>query len=210
MKITIISQRVAKTSLEKDGYDNIEIAGNGRIAVRLFEKKEYEVILMDIRMPVMDGIEATEKIREMERERLQRWPSYIVAFTAYAIQGDQEKFLEAGMDDYVAKPFQPDELIRAIEKYTGRRDLRKHKSLNILLAEDNKINQKVAIKTLESFGHTVELSETGVSEVEKFRNGNFDLILMDVEMPELDGIEATKRIGGLKGKTFSRIWPEEK
>jgi CheY-like chemotaxis protein len=189
-----ISQRVAKASLEKDGFDNIEIAENGRIALRLCEKKEYEVILMDIRMPVMDGIEATQKIREMEGEMPQRFPSYIVAFTAYAIEGDREKFLAAGMDDYVAKPFQPDELLRVIEKYAGRRNLRKQKSLNILLAEDNKINQKVAIKTLEGFGHTVELSETGISAIEKFRNGNFDLILMDVEMPELDGIEATKRI----------------
>ncbi|MCX6286237.1 MAG: response regulator [Bacteroidetes bacterium] len=189
-----ISQRVARTSLEKDGFTNLEIAENGRVAIRMFEKKEYEIILMDIRMPVMDGIEATEKIREIERNMPQRKPSYIVAFTAYAVEGDKERFLEAGMDDYVAKPFQPEELVRIITKYAGKREYRKQRALNILLAEDNKINQKVAIKTLESFGHKVVLAETGTAAVDKFKVGEFDIILMDVEMPELDGIEATRMI----------------
>ncbi|MCX6281010.1 MAG: response regulator [Bacteroidetes bacterium] len=189
-----ISQRVARTSLEKDGFNNLEIAENGRVALRLFEKKEYEIILMDIRMPVMDGLEATEKIREMERGLPQRRPSYIVAFTAYAVEGDKERFLEAGMDDYVAKPFQPEELVRIITKYAGKREYRKQKALNILLAEDNKINQKVAIKTLESFGHKVDLAETGIQALDKFKAGEYDIILMDVEMPEMDGIEATRII----------------
>lgn len=189
-----ISQRVARTSLEKDGFTNLEIAENGRVSIRLFEKKEYEIILMDIRMPVMDGLEATEKIREIERNNPQRRPSYIVAFTAYAVDGDKERFLEAGMDDYVAKPFQPEELIRIITKYALNRQFRKQKSLSILLAEDNKINQKVAFKTLETFGHKVDLAETGVQTVELYKKGNYDIVLMDVEMPEMDGIEATRMI----------------
>ncbi len=189
-----ISQRVARTSLEKDGFSNLEIAENGRVAIRLFEKKEYEIILMDIRMPVMDGLEATEKIRELERLNPQRKASYIVAFTAYAVEGDKERFLEAGMDDYVAKPFQPEELVRVITKFAGKREYRKQRSLNILLAEDNKINQKVAIKTLESFGHKVDLAETGLQALEKFQNNIYNIILMDVEMPEMDGIETTQMI----------------
>ena len=189
-----ISQRVAQASLGKEGFTNLEIAENGRVAIRMFEKKEYEIILMDIRMPVMDGLEATEKIREIERNNPNRGHSYIVAFTAYAVEGDKERFLEVGMDDYVAKPFQPEELIRIIAKYAGKREFRKQKSLNILLAEDNKINQKVAIKTLESFGHNVVLAETGIQTVDKFKAGEYDIILMDVEMPDMDGIEATRLI----------------
>jgi signal transduction histidine kinase/DNA-binding response OmpR family regulator len=189
-----ISQRVARTSLEKDGFTNLEIAENGRVAIRMFEKKEYELILMDIRMPVMDGLEATERIRQIERTNTQRKTSYIVAFTAYAVEGDKERFLEAGMDDYIAKPFQPDELVRVITKYAGKREFRRQKSLKILLAEDNKINQKVAMKTLESFGHNVDLAENGKLVLEKFKSGIYDIILMDVEMPELDGIEATQMI----------------
>ncbi len=189
-----ISQRVARTSLEKDGFTNLEIAENGRVAIRMFEKKEYELILMDIRMPVMDGLEATEKIRELERSNTQRRPSYIVAFTAYAVEGDKERFLEAGMDDYIAKPFMPEELVRVIMKYAGKREFRRQKVLHILLAEDNKINQKVAIKTLESFGHTIDLAENGNQVLDKYKSGSYDIILMDVEMPELDGIEATRLI----------------
>jgi len=189
-----ISQRVARTSLEKDGFTNLEIAENGRVAIRMFEKKEYELILMDIRMPVMDGLEATEKIREIERSSTQRRPSYIVAFTAYAVEGDKERFLEAGMDDYIAKPFMPEELVRVIMKYAGKREFRRQKVLHILLAEDNKINQKVAIKTLEGFGHTVELAENGNQVLDRYKSGTYDIVLMDVEMPELDGIEATRLI----------------
>jgi len=206
-----ISQRVARTSLEKDGFINMEIAENGRVAIRMFEKKEYELILMDIRMPVMDGLEATEKIREIERTMPQRRPSFIVAFTAYAVEGDKERFLDAGMDDYIAKPFHPEELVRVITKYAGRREFRRQKTLNILLAEDNKINQKVAMKTLESFGHNVVLAENGNQALDKFKTGNYDIVLMDVEMPELDGIEATRMIrkmemeGILTGNAKKRV-----
>jgi len=189
-----ISQRVAKTSLERDGYHNIDIALNGKVAVKMFGEKEYKLVLMDIRMPVMDGLEATEKFREIERLNPQRAATYIVAFTAYAVEGDRERFLEAGMDDYIAKPFQPEELIKIIEKYAEKIRLRTQRSLVILLAEDNKINQKVGLKTLEAFGHKVDLAENGFEAVEKCKENEYDLILMDLEMPEMDGLEATRII----------------
>ncbi|MCK9203973.1 MAG: response regulator [Bacteroidales bacterium] len=189
-----ISQRVAKTSLERDGYNNIDIALNGKVAVGMFREKEYKIVLMDIRMPVMDGLEATEKFREIERQDPSRPPTYIVAFTAYAVEGDREKFLGAGMDDYIAKPFQPEELVKIIEKFADKIRLRTQRSLKILLAEDNKINQKVAMKTLEAFGHKVDLVENGYEAIEKCKTNEYDLILMDLEMPEMDGLEATRII----------------
>lgn len=206
-----ISQRVAKTSLERDGYNNIDLALNGKIAVQMFREKEYKIVLMDIRMPVMDGLEATEKFREIERNHPERPPTYIVAFTAYAVEGDREKFIGAGMDDYIAKPFQPEELVKIIEKYADKIRLRTQRSLKILLAEDNKINQKVAMKTLETFGHKVDLVETGYEAIEKFKSDDFDLILMDLEMPEMDGLEATRiirmmeRENTLKGLTRKKV-----
>jgi len=193
-----ISQKVARTSLERDGYTNLDIAENGRIAVKKIQEKEYDLILMDIRMPVMDGLEATEKIRDFEKSNPNRRPVYIVAFTAYAVEGDRERFLAAGMDDYIAKPFQPEELIRVIQKYSTKMRFRSQRMLNILLAEDNKINQKVAVKTLESFGHKIDVVETGIDAVEKFRQNQYDLIMMDLEMPVMDGVDATRQIRKLE------------
>jgi CheY-like chemotaxis protein len=198
-----INQKVALTSLERDGYHNIDIAGNGKIAVKMVIQKQYDIILMDIRMPVMDGVEATEKIREVERSDKKRKPSVIVAFTAYAVEGDRERFLAAGMDDYIAKPFQPDELVRVIEKYANRMRILSLPTLKILLAEDNRINQKVAMKTLENFGHSVDLAENGYEAVEKAKLKDYDLVLMDLEMPEMDGIEATRIIRKLEADNFA-------
>jgi signal transduction histidine kinase/CheY-like chemotaxis protein len=189
-----ISQKVAKTALDRDGYHDIEIAENGKVAIKMYSEKEYDIVLMDIRMPVMDGLAATERIRELERNDPNRKPTTIVAFTAYAIEGDRERFISAGMDDYIAKPFQPEELIRVIEKYALKRRFRSQRSLKILLAEDNKINQKVATKTLEAFGHEVDVVENGLEAIEKVKQKAYDLILMDLEMPEMDGIEATRLI----------------
>ena len=199
-----INQKVAITSLERDGYHNIDIAGNGKLAVVKAANKSFDIILMDIRMPVMDGIEATERIREAEQQNPGRKPSIIVAFTAYAVEGDRERFLEAGMDDYIAKPFQPEELLRVIEKYANRMRLRAQPVLKILLVEDNKINQKVATKTLENFGHVVELAENGFEAVEKAKRLEFDLVLMDIEMPEMDGIEATRIIRKNEADNFKK------
>jgi len=199
-----ISQKVAKTSLERDGYDHIEIAENGKVAVKMMQEREFLVILMDIRMPLMDGVEATEKIRELERKNPNRRPSYIVAFTAYAVEGDRERFLEAGMDDYIAKPFQPEELIRVIEKYCYKARFKSGKKMRILLAEDNKINQKVASKTLETFGHKVDIVENGYEAVQQFQKEQYDLIMMDLEMPVMDGLEATRNIRKIEQDILKR------
>jgi len=129
-------------------------------------------------------------------------PVYIVAFTAYAVEGDRERFLGAGMDDYIAKPFQPEELIRIIEKYANRIRFRSSRPLKILLAEDNKINQKVAVKTLESFGHKVDVVENGYEAIDKYRDNDYDLIMMDLEMPEMDGLEATRAIRKMEQDFF--------
>jgi len=90
---------------------------NGAEAVERFQQKPYDLVLMDIQMPEMDGMEATRKIREFESLSNRR-PTPIVALSAHAMKGDIEKALNCGMDDYITKPFKPNELYFLIEKLT--------------------------------------------------------------------------------------------
>ncbi len=109
----IVNQKLAVKLLEKRGY-RVAVASNGREAVDAFEGERFDLILMDVQMPEMDGIEATRLIREKEAEHGGHIP--IVAMTAHAMKGDREECLAAGMDDYMSKPFKPKELYSIIEK----------------------------------------------------------------------------------------------
>jgi CheY-like chemotaxis protein len=108
-----VNQRLAVRMLEKRGH-LVTVVDNGREAVAAFETKRFDLILMDVQMPEMDGFEATAEIRARERNRRDRIT--IVAMTAHAMKGDRERCLFAGMDDYVAKPIQAGELFDLIER----------------------------------------------------------------------------------------------
>jgi PAS domain S-box-containing protein len=106
------SQKVALQILKRLGY-KADVAANGIEVLQALERQPYDLVLMDIRMPEMNGLEATRIIR-------QRWPDYgqkIVAITAYALEGDKEKCIEAGMDDYISKPIKMNELAEVLSKY---------------------------------------------------------------------------------------------
>lgn len=107
----ILNQKVFLTMLSRLGH-KVDAVNNGIEALHAIERGNYDVVLMDIRMPEMNGLEATKLIR-------QRWHNgpKIVAVTAYALEGDREKFLAAGMDDYISKPIKMDELKALLEKY---------------------------------------------------------------------------------------------
>jgi CheY-like chemotaxis protein len=112
----VVNQRLALRLLEKMGY-RADVAGNGIEAVEAVDRQTYDLVLMDVQMPEMDGVEATARILERFPEGERPW---IVAMTAEAMQGDREGFLAAGMNDYVAKPIRPHELVAAISR-TPRR-----------------------------------------------------------------------------------------
>jgi signal transduction histidine kinase/ActR/RegA family two-component response regulator len=107
----ILNQKFAMTSLERSGH-HVDLAENGKIAVEKFKNSQYDLILMDIAMPIMDGIEATRVIRALEKgtKRIK-----IVAVTAHVMVTDREKCLAAGMDEYISKPYRPHELIAILE-----------------------------------------------------------------------------------------------
>ncbi|MCF8379333.1 MAG: response regulator [Bacteroidales bacterium] len=104
----LINQKIVILSL-KNIVKNVDVANNGKEALDKFDKNRYNIILMDIQMPVMDGIIATKKIREIESSTNTQTP--IIAITANALAGDRENCLAVGMDDYISKPFQVDVLI---------------------------------------------------------------------------------------------------
>lgn len=101
--------------LEKNGY-RYDLAQHGREAVEKCQSNKYDLILMDIQMPIMDGVTATQILRNEEKIGNKSRTS-IIGVTAFALRGDREKFLDAGMDDYISKPFQPHELEQKIKEY---------------------------------------------------------------------------------------------
>jgi two-component system sensor histidine kinase/response regulator len=113
-----VNQRVAVRMLEKNGY-RVVVAGNGREALAALERESFDLVLMDVQMPEMGGLEATAAIREKEKSTGGHLP--IVAMTAGAMQGDQEKCLAAGMDGYISKPVRSQELIEMVETHTSVR-----------------------------------------------------------------------------------------
>jgi len=113
-----VNQTLAVRLLEKRGYV-VSVAGDGLAAVEALKNGEYDLVLMDIQMPGMDGFEATAAIRAKEKLSGGRIP--IVAMTAHAIKGDEEKCLAAGMDGYVSKPIQTVELFSVIERMLNPR-----------------------------------------------------------------------------------------
>jgi CheY-like chemotaxis protein len=107
-----VNLEVASGLLELQGH-RVDTAGNGREAVEAFERENYDVVLMDLEMPEMDGLAATVAIREIEEKTGRRTP--IVAMTAHGGEEFRNRCLESGMDGYVSKPLRPDELFQVVK-----------------------------------------------------------------------------------------------
>lgn len=113
-----VNQQVIGKLLGMAGY-SYDIAENGEKAVELFKQKEYQAALFDVQMPVMDGLAATQEIRAIElRENRKRLP--IIAVTARAMFGDKERILEAKLDDYIAKPYNLNDVVETLNKYVDK------------------------------------------------------------------------------------------
>jgi len=156
-----VNQMVALHMLKKLGY-RADVAANGYEVLNALDRQDYDVILMDNRMPEMDGVEATGRIRS---ELPQGKQPYIVAMTASALEGDRERLLEAGMNDYVAKPVMLDKLVEAL--------------LRASAAESPSIDELASVKTeLERKGEAIDVA----SFEERLGPGTADLLPQLVEM----------------------------
>jgi CheY-like chemotaxis protein len=128
----IVNQKVALSILEKYGF-KAEAVANGKEGIRALEMVPYDIVLMDVQMPVMDGMEATRLIRSPKAKVINH-DIPIIALTAHAMKGDQARCLEAGMDGYLAKPIKANEMIETIEKYLFEAD---ENSIRLDVNKDN-------------------------------------------------------------------------
>lgn len=230
-----VNQKLIMSVLAKMGFKP-KLVENGRLAVEEEEKEKYDLILMDLQMPEMDGISATKNIILNSRTRSR---PKIIAVTANAMSGDKERCLDAGMDDYISKPIQfqvlADKMMQWIKLETkseseSKPQLDETKSplieksvsnsattegvktmntepviekqtqtIKILVAEDNLVNQKLIISILKKLGYSATLVENGALAYEAAAKENFDIIIMDLQMPVMDGLEATRKIKSSDG-----------
>ncbi len=166
--------------------------------------KQFSLVLLDAHMPEMDGFALAESMKgDSEFAK-----AVIVMVTSAGLRGDAARCRELGIGAYLTKPIGRADLLEAIRAVLGkgeqanrsvalvtRHHLREsHRRLKILLAEDNGVNQVLATRLLEKMGHAVILAENGRAAVEAEEKEQFDLILMDIQMPEMDGYEATAAI----------------
>ena len=112
-----VNQQIARRLLEKRGHTVVVVA-DGRAALERLQQEQFDLVLMDVQMPIMDGVEATAAIRARERQIGDWLP--VVAMTAHAMKGDREKYLAAGMDGYISKPVQKEALWEVVEEF-GRK-----------------------------------------------------------------------------------------
>jgi two-component system sensor histidine kinase/response regulator len=182
------------------------LAESGQEALILLEQakreaRPFQLVLLDAHMPDMDGFSVAERIQR-DRELA---GSVTMMLTSGSMRGDAERCRELGIKAYLAKPIRRNELVTAIRTVLGVRKRAEEsreasapqpwrRELRILLAEDNSVNQKVARSFLEKNGHSVVVAGTGRAALELLDTQPFDLVLMDVQMPEMDGLEAAAAI----------------
>ncbi|MBF0318202.1 MAG: response regulator [Nitrospirae bacterium] len=187
--------------LENKGH-KVGSAPSGREALRKLKSGDYDATLIDLQIHDMDGFELAEIIKSDPATQ----DIKVIIIVSAGLKGDVARCKALGIEGYVVRPVDEDSLaetIRLTFLATDRDEpivITRHtlselkKSVHILLAEDNVVNQKVALRLLEKKGYTVDVVSNGKEAIEALRKQDYGIILMDVQMPEMDGFEATKYI----------------
>jgi CheY-like chemotaxis protein len=181
-------------------------AENGPEALRIFEKSleegaPFPIVLLDQNMPQMNGYQVAEELRGMASNEQ---PAIVILSSAPSV-ADMERARRLGIERRLVKPLRRSTLLEVIREGLRMpsslenvpilpREMRTSPGLRLLLAEDNPVNQKLAIHLLEKMGHHVTLAVNGREAVDTFKRNTFDAILMDIQMPVMSGVEATHEI----------------
>ena len=198
------NRNILEATLKLWKMDPVMCAG-GREAILEMENaarcgESFRLVLLDGQMPDMDGFEVAERIRNANLH----YGCVLMMLTSSEQTSDAIRCRELGIQQYLVKPISQMELLDALLKALA--DVQKQKrptpravaahviGRSILLAEDNKVNQKLAQKLLDKMGHRVVLASNGMEALRALDSEHFDLVLMDVQMPEMDGFEATTKI----------------
>ncbi len=186
-----------------------ETVGDSQTAMRIIDEASksghpFSLALVDFMMPGMNGFELAENLSQSRTSNIEK----IIMLTSGGQRGDAARCQELGIAAYLMKPIKQSDLMDAIlmtmKKATGsetktplitRHSVREaRRRLNILLAEDNPVNQKLGVKILEQMGHSVSVASNGLQAVDMLKQSEFNLVLMDVQMPVMDGFTATRTI----------------
>lgn len=202
-----------------------EEASDGKGALAEMEKaakdgNPYHLVILDGQMPEMDGFEVSKRIKENPAFADTR----IILLTSMGRRGDAARCKELGISAYLLKPIKQSELLgacmnvlghslldanlgkgRLITRHTVREEQRCRQSLKILVAEDNPVNQKLVVRILKKQGHSTVVVENGQEALERLEKDVFDLVLMDVQMPVMDGLKATAIIRDREKSTGTHI-----
>jgi CheY-like chemotaxis protein len=175
--------------------------------------RPFHLVLLDEQMPSMGGLEVIRRVRADSQLR----GATIMMLTSSDQHASLARCRQMGVDTYLIKPIKPSELLSKIRHALGTSKTSASPArtaptkdspgggLSILVAEDNLVNQKLAVAMLEKIGHRVQLAANGEEAFSKWREGGFEVILMDVQMPVVDGFEATRRIRKAEENTGDHI-----
>jgi two-component system, sensor histidine kinase and response regulator len=209
------SREILQTLLESMSFE-VTVAASAEEGIAELEKdakdRPYQLVVMDWKMPGMDGIKASGVIKR--HPSLPQKPKIIIA-TAYGREEVMQRSEKVGVDGFLLKPVGQSVLFDAIMVAFGKEalageavarvrgsdeeELRKIRGARVLLAEDNEINQQVAKEILEQAGLVVRIANNGQEALDLVRANTFDAVLMDVQMPVMDGYTATRKIRELEG-----------
>ncbi len=211
------SQNIFREILESFSFD-VTVTSSGEMALTEIKNSAgqnagYDLVIMDWKMPGMDGIEVSRKIKSTFAPA--RQPKIIMA-TAYGREEVMRQAEAVGLDGFLIKPVNPSVMFNTVmevfgkdiaraprvvpQKTAGKEHLEKIKGAHILLVEDNEINQQVAREILSGAGLDVTVANNGQAAVDAVTQGRYDAVLMDIQMPVMDGYSASREIRNLKSE----------